>query len=68
MRDLDTFERHVRQGGTGQLHGGIAEAAGIANGSVTCRHCGRTKNVNGGELRSGWPKCCRETMSLDRPS
>jgi hypothetical protein len=66
---LATFERHVRQGATGQIHSGIAEAAGIAQSSVTCRFCGQTKKVDGGEcLRTGWPACCGQTMSLDRPS
>lgn len=40
----------------------------LARGQVWCHECGRTQRVNSAEcLRSGWPECCGETMSIDSP-
>ncbi len=48
-----------------ELRRRIAEEAGLI--PVYCRSCGITELVDGGEaLRSGWPKHCGATMSLDR--
>jgi hypothetical protein len=51
-----------------ELRRRIAEEAGLAGGiPVYCRSCGITELVDGEEaLRSGWPKHCGATMSLDR--
>lgn len=41
----------------------------IRRGMVWCRSCGRSQRVDGAEcLRSGWPKCCGYTMTIDSPS
>ena len=41
----------------------------LKRGKVWCRTCGREQNVNSAEcLRSGWPKCCGYTMTIDHPS
>lgn len=41
----------------------------ISRGQVWCRECGFTQKVNGAEcLRSGWPKCCGYTMTIDAPT
>jgi hypothetical protein len=35
---------------------------------VWCLKCGRTEKVDSAEcFRSGWPKCCGETMTIDNP-
>lgn len=40
----------------------------LARGQVWCRSCGSTQKVNTpGALRSGWPKCCGYTMTIDSP-
>jgi hypothetical protein len=40
----------------------------LARGKVWCFHCGNTRSVDSAAcLRSGWPKCCGETMSIDSP-
>jgi hypothetical protein len=41
----------------------------LARGRVWCHECGHTEPVNSREcLRSGWPKCCGYTMSIDSPA
>jgi len=36
---------------------------------VWCKRCGRSELVNSARcLRSGWPECCGETMTIDSPS
>ena len=52
------------------LHEAIAKAVPrIRRGKVWCTHCGKSQVVNGAEcLRSGWPKCCGETMTVDSPA
>ena len=51
------------------LHDKIAnDVYQIRRGMVWCRTCGASRFVNGGEcLRSGWPKCCGYTMTIDSP-
>lgn len=51
------------------LHDRIArDVPQIARGMVWCRTCGRSERVDGAEcLRSGWPKCCSATMTIDAP-
>jgi len=40
----------------------------LTRGQVWCFKCGRSQKVNTAEcFRSGWPKCCGETMSIDSP-
>lgn len=40
----------------------------LDRGIVWCHTCGREEKVNAAAcLRSGWPKCCGETMSIDSP-
>lgn len=40
----------------------------IARGQVWCTVCERMQRVDGAQcLRSGWPKCCGYTMTLDSP-
>jgi hypothetical protein len=40
----------------------------LSRGIVWCRECGRSQKVNSSEcLRSGWPKCCGYTMTIDHP-
>lgn len=37
-------------------------------GRVYCRRCGGDQAADFAEcLRSGWPKCCGETMTIDPP-
>ena len=40
----------------------------LERGQVWCRQCGHTEIVNSAAcLRSGWPKCCGYTMTIDAP-
>jgi hypothetical protein len=41
----------------------------LLNGGMICGRCQKTRVVDAAEcLRSGWPKCCGATMSLqDKP-
>lgn len=40
----------------------------LRRGRVWCRTCGRSEAVDSAEcLRSGWPKCCGYTMTIDAP-
>ena len=51
------------------LHQRIAnDVPKIKRGKVWCIQCKRMKLVDGAEcLRSGWPKCCGQTMTIDSP-
>ncbi|MCA0318181.1 MAG: hypothetical protein LCH88_08945 [Proteobacteria bacterium] len=41
----------------------------LARGRVWCRTCNREQAVDAAaSLRSGWPKCCGFTMTIDHPS
>jgi len=40
----------------------------LKRGQVWCHRCGSTQKVDSAAcLRTGWPKCCGETMSIDSP-
>ena len=40
----------------------------VSRGKVWCLTCKRMQRVDGAEcLRSGWPKCCGHTMTIDSP-
>jgi len=46
----------------------VADVPQLSRGRVWCHSCGTTMKVNSAErLRSGWPLCCGETMSIDSP-
>lgn len=46
----------------------IAGIPKIARGLVWCIKCGAMRSVNGGQcMRSGWPLCCGQTMTIDSP-
>jgi hypothetical protein len=51
------------------IHDAIArDVPEIARGKVWCTQCRRVKLVNGAEcLRTGWPVCCGQTMTIDSP-
>ncbi len=40
----------------------------VKRGLVYCHECGRQESIEGKNcFRTGWPKCCGYTMSLDSP-
>ena len=40
----------------------------LARGKVWCRTCRREESVDAADcLRTGWPKCCGFTMTIDHP-
>lgn len=40
----------------------------LARGRVWCVTCGKTHKVDPAQcMRSGWPKCCGATMTIDSP-
>lgn len=40
----------------------------IKRGKVWCRTCQSSRDVDPAQaLRSGWPKCCGFTMTIDHP-
>lgn len=40
----------------------------LVRGRIWCTSCGATQTVDVAKcLRTGWPECCEETMSLDSP-
>ncbi len=40
----------------------------LDRGIVWCTTCGRRQRVDSGNcLRTGWPKCCGYTMTVDSP-
>ena len=51
------------------LHDKLAKAhPSLERGQIWCHECGNTQKVDSAEcLRSGWPKCCGQTMSIDSP-
>lgn len=57
-----------RLGSLAAIHDKLAEAAGLGPRTVVrCRLCGHEETVDGATaMRFGWPKCCGQTMSLDR--
>lgn len=60
---LDAFDR------LNGLHDTLAAShPALARGQVWCRSCGATRKVDSARcLRSGWPKCCGATMTIDPP-
>ena len=51
------------------IHGKIvADVPQLQRGRVWCIECGATQRVDSAQcLRSGWPKCCGYTMTIDSP-
>jgi hypothetical protein len=51
------------------LHDKLADShPSLRRGQVWCRQCGHTERVDSAEcLRSGWPKHCGYTMTIDKP-
>lgn len=45
----------------------IAEIPQVKRGMVWCHQCGRSQGAGAECFRTGWPKCCGYTMSLDSP-
>jgi len=40
----------------------------LSRGRVWCIACGRSESVKAASaLRSGWPRCCGATMTIDSP-
>ena len=40
----------------------------LERGQVWCHRCGATRKVDSAKcLATGWPECCGETMSIDKP-
>ncbi|TMJ18996.1 MAG: hypothetical protein E6G92_04070 [Alphaproteobacteria bacterium] len=62
----DAFERAVRA--LSGLPAEIARIPALARGRVWCRSCGASREVAAAHcLRSGWPRCCGVTMTIDAP-
>ena len=46
----------------------VDQVPNLARGQVWCLKCGATRKVDSARcLRTGWPKCCGETMTIDDP-
>lgn len=45
----------------------LAEIPQVKRGKVWCHQCGREERAGAERFRTGWPKCCGLTMSLDSP-
>lgn len=58
------FKRMVKK--SADLHESMAQCnPSLEMGIVYCKKCKRVIKTDAAEcLRSGWPKCCGETMSL----
>lgn len=54
---------------TDELHKELATChPKLTRGQVWCTECGRTEKVDSATcLKSGWPKCCGFTMTIDSP-
>ena len=52
------------------LHENLAKShPSLTRGQVWCIVCGHTEKVNSaGAMKTGWPKCCGYTMTIDSPS
>lgn len=63
---MDYIEFFSRASG---LHQKIVDdVPALKRGMVWCRECGRSERVDSAHcLRTGWPKCCGYTMSIDPP-
>lgn len=45
----------------------VASHPSLLKGKVYCK-CGKSRIVDAAKcLRTGWPKCCTGTMSIDKP-
>lgn len=41
----------------------------LTRGQVWCKECGVTKIVDAADcIRTGWPRCCGFTMTIDAPN
>ncbi len=50
------------------LYDSLAKVIGSPE-RVWCRKCGLSQPINAAQcLRSGWPKCCGCTMTIDPPA
>lgn len=46
----------------------MADTPQLSRGQVWCKSCGTMLKVNSAQcLKTGWPKCCGYTMTLDSP-
>lgn len=55
--------------GLARLPEQLSEIPALARGQVWCRTCAATRAVDAAAcLRSGWPKCCGATMTIDPPA
>lgn len=45
----------------------LADIPQIRRGLCFCHSCGRTVRISAANFKTGWPKCCGYTMSLDSP-
>lgn len=54
----------------GGIHERLAEChPKLSRGKVWCRSCGFSCDVDPAVcLRTGWPKCCGKTMTIDAPA
>lgn len=43
----------------------LAEIPAVKRGLVWCRTCGREERAGVECFKTGWPKCCDQTMTLD---
>jgi hypothetical protein len=52
------------------LHTKLAQShPSLTRGQVWCRTCGHTERVDSANaLRTGWPKHCGYTMTIDSPA
>lgn len=55
---------------TAEFFGKVSKShPSLERGKVWCKKCGKEQKVDSGKcLRSGWPECCDETMTIDHPS
>lgn len=61
-----TDARHIAA--LAQVADNLANIPQIKRGRVWCTVCGHTERVNGGAaMRTGWPKHCGYTMTIDSP-
>jgi len=67
MTSPDLIDRLEKAEG---LHDRIAAShPSLRRGQVWCRSCGSSRRVDSSQaLRSGWPKCCGDTMTIDSPA
>lgn len=62
---MNTLTTYIRRAGS--IHDVLARSMGDPN-RVWCRKCGNSKTVDAAAcLAKGWPKCCGQTMTIDKP-